>query len=285
MKYKNTTLVSTIVFFTLIILQSHSDGRATRDRDNTGAPGGQVGGGGMAISCQNCHENGAFEVGLKLELLDTNNNPITEYIPDQTYIAKVIIESLSGNAPSGYGFQMASLIDSDDSDVKGWDSDGLSENVQLVLAKSTGRVYAEHNSVSTSNEFTAEWKAPKSNSGDVSFYVAGVGANSNGASSGDHAPTPIKVTLPESSTSSTSDINRKIDINIYPNPTSNYLNINGEVKSKIIEIYRQQVLIQSITAKNETEVINLTQLASGVYFIVVKNAKNVIFKTERIVKL
>ena len=193
MKHRNLTLVSLFIFFSIMILQSHSDGRANRDRDNTGAPGGQTGANGL-ISCQNCHSNGNFDVSLNLELLDVNNNSITEYIPNEVYTAKVTIETLSGDTPNGYGFQMVSLIDSDDSDVNGWMDSEHSSNVQLVLANSTGRIYAEHHSLSTTNEFTASWTAPETNSGDVSFYVAGIGANGNSGSTGDHAPTPIKIT-------------------------------------------------------------------------------------------
>lgn len=284
MKYRNLILTSTIIFAFTMILQSHADGRATRNRDNTGAPGGQGGGNGNQISCQNCHDNAAFEVGLNLELLDVDDNPITGYIPNEVYTAKVTIQTLSGNDPTDYGFQMVSLFDADDSDVNGWVEEAHSTNVQLVLANSTGRVYAEHNGASTSNEFTAEWTAPAENSGEVSFYVSGIGGNGNGASSGDHAATPIKITFPESAITSTSQIATELDLKIYPNPTSEYLNLTGDLGNKYIEIYRSESLVQAIKSDNTNLLLPLTSLNAGVYFIVIRDEDNRVVTTRKVIK-
>ena len=171
MKFRTITLVGMLLLFIAFLFQSHSAGRAgNNNRDNTGAPGGQAGGNGRQISCENCHSGGNIEVGLNLELLDLNNNPIERYIPNEVYTAKVTIATLSDATPNGYGFQMVSLLDTDNSDVNGWIEDTHSSNVQLALANSTGRVYAEQDGTSTSNEFIIEWRAPEANNGDVSFY-------------------------------------------------------------------------------------------------------------------
>ena len=154
----------------------------------------------------------------------------------------------------------------------------------MVLANSTGRVYAEHNDISLTNEFTAKWTAPAENSGDISFYVSGLGANANGASSGDHAPTPIRLTFSEALTTSTSQIDAAIELDIYPNPTYQDINISGDIRNRTIEIYRFQTLISTVKAKEEQLVLPLDQLETGIYFIVIKNVRNQIVATKKIMK-
>ena len=285
MKYRWLTFMSSFLIFAMVLLQSHSDGRATRNRDNTGAPNGQMSGNGTPITCQNCHEDGALEVGLNLELLDSENNAITSYVPNEVYTAKVTIETISGGTPTAYGFQMVSLLEADNSDVDGWIDAQHSDNVQLVLANSTGRVYAEHDGSSASNEFTAEWTAPDTDSGDISFYVAGIGANGNGASSGDHAPTPIKITFGEATTTSTPQVDNDIAINFYPNPTSDILNISGDLSNKTVEIYQYHTLVKSITSKGEQLELPMTDLTSGQYTLVIRSKDNKIVAIEKVVKI
>ena len=285
MKYKNLTIVGSFILFCVFILQGHSGGRANgNNRDNTGAPGGQTGGNGSLISCQNCHSGGNFEVGLTLELLDVNDNPIEQYTPNEIYMTKVTITSLSGAAPNGYGFQMVSLFDADDSDVNGWVDSGHSDNVQLAVAASTGRVYAEHDGVSSTNEFIAEWQAPASNSGDISFYLAGVGVNGNGGSSGDHTAIQVKMTLSELITTSTFETNQATEIAVYPNPTAQNINIKGAIKNKFIEIYQSEKLVRSIKSENENLQLSLGNLGSGIYFVVIKNEDNQIITAKKVIK-
>lgn len=252
-----------------VLFQAHADGRATRGRDNTGAPGGQMGGGGNTINCTNCHSNANFEVGLSLELLDAENNIVTEYVPNQEYTARVTIETLSGT-PTGWGFQMVSLLESNDADVNGWIDDMHSDNVQLTTINGLNRRYAEHNGLSSSNEFSAQWIAPAASSGDVIFYIAGLGSNSNNGSGGDHAPEPIQVSFPESTTTSTSDENNELNIQLYPNPAINQIQISGHLPSQV-SIFsnqgnemRHQILSDGST---DTYSIDVTNLDAGIYFL------------------
>ena len=283
-KNRPLLVVCSFVFLALVMLQAHSDGRATRNRDNTGAPGGQAGGNGMSISCVNCHSNAAFEVGLDLELLDADENSVSAYLPNQTYTARVTINTLSGDTPLGYGFQMVSLVDTDDSDVNGWIDAGHSDNVQLVLAPSTGRVYAEHDGMSATNEFIAEWTAPAQNSGDISFYVAGIGTDGNGASSGDHAASTIRVTFPESTTTSTTLVKSEIDVNIYPNPVAERLTISGDIVNRTIEIYQNYNLVETVSSTQNKLQLSFSELNAGVYFVVIRDKENRILDARKVLK-
>ena len=283
MKYRNIIFAWAIIFSSVMLFQAHSDGRATRGRDNTGAPGGQGGGNGP-ITCNNCHNNGSFDTALNLELLDANDNPITEYIPNQTYIARVTIETVSGMDPSGYGFQMVSLLDSNDSDVNGWVETGISSNVQLTRIDNLDRVFAEHNDLSSSNVFTAVWTAPAQNSGDLSFYVAGIAANSNQASSGDTSPELIKVTFAESETTSTSQINANFDLDIYPNPSSEFINISGDIENKFVEIYQFGKLLQTMESNSKNATLSLNNYSAGLYILVLRDKNKQVLASRKLVK-
>ena len=141
-----------------------------------------------------------------------------------------------------------------------------SPNVQLTTISNLGRVFAEHNGASNTNEFTAEWQAPDSNSGDVSFYVAGIGANSNGGSSGDHAPTPIRVTFSEVGTSSSNDLHQSADLEIFPNPASDIIEIRLENEQAYsVQLY-DLAGRQLIQAVNSTQ-LSVSDLPNGTYFI------------------
>ena len=57
------------------------------------------------------------------------------------------------------------------------------------------------------------------------------------------------------------------DLEIYPNPASDYININTE-KIKSINIYDLQgKLMKSIDCKDDITNVNISDFAKGVYFI------------------
>lgn len=267
MKNQNLITVTLLLVVSLFILQSHSDGRANRDRDNTGAPGGQMSGNGNSITCSSCHNGGDFDLDLNLELLDEDGNIVTEYIPNETYTARLFISTISGVAPEAYGFQMVSLIDNDNSDVNGWVDDSQSSNAQLIFANSTGRVYAEHNGASPSNELTVQWTAPDNDSGNITFYAVGVGANGNNNNSGDIPLQPIQITYSENMSTSTFS-KELIEISIYPNPTAQYVNVVSENRMDRIEIIDVlgRPIMQSFPQSNH-HLIDLESVSSGLYFV------------------
>lgn len=270
MNYKKISVVTLFLITSLFVLQSHSDGRATRNRDNTGAPGGQTSGNGTPITCSNCHGGGDFDLGLNLELIDQEGNVVSEYSPNETYTARLFINTISGNDPNAYGFQMVSLLDSDNSDVNGWVEGTESNNAQLTFASSTGRVYAEHDGASLSNELVVEWTAPDNGSGDISFYAVGTGVNGDGDDNNDVPLTPIQITYPEKTTTSTIS-SQSIQLSVFPNPTSDFVRVKSNRKIEHIVVYdvlgRQH--IQAFPQSNDYG-LDLIGMNSGLYIISVQ---------------
>jgi len=285
---KIRTLYTVFILALLAIISlSNSGGRAgSANQGNTGAPGD------ASTTCQNCHATGDIQVLLSLEILDADNNPITTYTPNEIYTAKVRIDSAAGPAALGYGFQMVSLFDADNSDVDGWAITGHSDNVQIEGSTTNNRVYAEHKGVSDSNEFLVQWQAPEAGSGDLTFYAIGNGVNRNGATSGDGTTLPVQLPLTENIVSSIADLNTiGVDLQIAPNPVTDqlYLTLESQeqrtLTTKILnptgQVFHQQTI--HLSAGKQITPIDLSQLSTGIYFLQTTSKK--VINTQKIIKL
>lgn len=222
-------------FFALVLgsfLLSNSAGRAETGWGNTGAPGDQVG-----CFANSCHvDNSNFGTMSTIEVLDDQGNAITEYSPGEVYQVRLTISTTMGN-PGGYGFQIVSLLDSDNSDVAAWSNPGT--DVQIMTASNTGRSYAEHTQRSSNNIFTVDWTAPAVNSGSLTFYASGMAVNGNGMFSGDD-PSNTTLSLTEGVVSSNKEIEATTSLLISPNPVQNSINL--EIETKEAAIYQVEIL-------------------------------------------
>lgn len=245
-----------------LLFMGNSGGRAATGMwGSTGAPGDQEAAPGVAWTCQNCH-GGAIEMTMDIEVFEVGTSTaITEYVAGTTYDVKVTLNHMGGDAPAGYGFQMVSLIDADESDVAGWSNP--SGSVQISTATMTpGRSYVEQDGISVSNEFNVQWTAPAEGSGDVTFYAAGIGADGDGTQMADGG---AKATLPlqEMLVGINDVFDLDVRLKVYPNPVTTYLNMeinsefSGEVLAEIIDMQGRIV---------ETRTIDLTSGQNEVRF-------------------
>lgn len=76
----------------------------------------------------------------------------------------------------------------------------------------------------------------------------------------------------------------EIEFNIYPNPTANHLNIEGDLKNKTFEIYQNDNLVKVIKSESQNMQLSLNGFASGVYLILIRDMNNKIITTKRIIK-
>ncbi len=262
-------------FFCLLALGflflSNSGGRAaSQNWGNTGAPGDQETGAGTPWTCQTCH-GGAIGVTMSVEILD-NGTPVDEYVPGETYTARVTITHQTGTAPSAYGFQLVSLFDSDNSDVNAWSNPA--SNVQIATASNTGRSYAEHNGSSTSNEFEVDWTAPAEGSGNITFYAAGIGTNGNGMSSGDGGNN-TSFTVEEGVVGVRDSYFLDANIEVYPNPATNFVNVAveselvGEMTYEITDLQGRTIMTRTtaLSGNGHLESFEVAHLTAGTYLI------------------
>ncbi len=258
------------MFALSFLFLSNSGGRAaSQNWGNTGAPGDQLTGAGTPWTCQTCH-GGTIGVTMEIEILN-GGIAVTEYLPGQKYDARVTITHQAGTTPSGFGFQMVSLLDSDDSDVNGWSNPA--SNVQIATASNTGRSYAEHNGTSTSNTFELEWTAPAENAGTVTFYASGNGVNGNGMTSGDGGAATT-LTLQEGLVGI--DAYRlDANVSVYPNPAVHQLNVavesqlSGEMMFEITDLQGRTIQSRTteLTSGEHLEGFDVSGLSSGTYLI------------------
>lgn len=93
------------------------------------------------------------------------------------------------------------------------------------------------------------------------------------------------LTILNSGLSSTSQI-EKLNLSIYPNPTSQYVNIEGELDNTTIHVFDAQgraVAFLEEKGNNKT-VLSLDKLNPGIYFIKFTNDKGQVLGSKRIVK-
>jgi len=271
MKLRILYTIFSLTLLTIISL-SNSGGRAAiANQGNTGAPGDEMVG-NNARTCQNCHATGDIQVLMSLDILDVENNSVTAYMPNEMYTVRVSIDSAAG--------------------PNGWTESGHSDNVQITPTTNTNRVYAEHRGVSEVNEFFVQWQAPEVGGGDVSFYAAGIGANLNGANSGDGAVIPLQVTLTEGIVSGIIDLSSiGIGIEVAPNPVKDQLSlmiqseqqsvVNVQLINATGQVFYQQEL--NLRQGEQWEQIDLRELVKGIYFLQTTSGNAV--NTQKIIKL
>jgi len=255
-----------------LLLMSNSGGRATiQNQGSTGAPGDQEQSPGVAWTCQTCH-NGPIQTAIDIEVFEAGTEmAATSYLPNVIYDVKVTITDINDDA-EGYGFQIVSLIDTDNSDINGWSNPGT--GVQIATASATGRSYAEHQDAQDDNEFTVQWTAPAEGAGNVTFYAAGTAVNRADGSGGDGGAEGT-LSLTENTVSIFNPTTLAATLNVFPNPAVNFLNVSitadfsGEVFAEILDMQGRIVDTRQLDVNlgaNETQ-FNVSQLNTGTYMV------------------
>lgn len=248
-----------IYFSTLCVciasLLSNSIGRGTASNQGaTNAPGD-----GLTCSSSNCHGSSNFDPSVNITI-SQNGESIDLYKPGETYDLTVEISASEGT-PSRYGFQMTSVVTSDNSGA-GTLGD-LSDNAKSLTLNN--RTYLEHNGFSSVGVFSASWTAPAEGTGQVDIYAAGIAANGNGGTSGDGGATGI-LTLQEDDLSSIDEVDKPV-ISVYPNPTTDYLYFDTDIASDLdYEVYDLEGRVV-LTGKTKNNAISLASLQKGMYIV------------------
>ncbi len=175
-----------------LIWSSSSGGRATAaNQGNTGAPCDD------SRVCGSCHSSGNYgTVTMDFQVTDpASGAPISTYLPGMTYTVSLTVIPEQGT-PAGYGCQFTAVLP--DNSQAGTFQNPAS-NTQIGNANTTcgTRDYVEHNDTSPSPTFTAEWVAPPSGLGDVTFYYVGNCVNGFQGTSGDNGTVSFNAVFPE----------------------------------------------------------------------------------------
>lgn len=277
-----------IFLFGTVLFLSTSGGRATSANEgNTGAPNDNNTTNNR--TCQNCHNNGTFQVTPMLEITDAGGATITNnFIPGATYSVKLTVNSTG--TPDGYGFQIVALnaaANTDGTPVNTWVIPASTTNVQVATI-GNGRQYAEHMEISSSNEFVMDWTAP-TGGGDVTFYYGGNAITSNMSTNGDNAI--MASTSISADPTSTNNLEKKIALDIFPNPVQEVINlrsdsqVSGTYDLMLFDQNGRQVKMEKISLPYGENLIpiNVGELSTGVYNLMLSDGENQIIK--RVLKL
>lgn len=231
-------------------------------------------------SCATCHDvKGNFEPSIALDVMKSDSTIVNTYNPGETYIVRIRVSAT--NNPKAYGFQMSSLDSLTNSDMGVWSGFGEKVKQQTLFVLQKQRKYLVQSAPKTNGIFTANWKAPASDVGKIKFYFAGLAINQNGGTNGDNNVFG-QHTLNSPATSSALEADLSDDIIIYPNPAQNLIYISNR---SVASVSMTGLSGTSLYLLNDGEkTLDISHLANGLYFIVLKDKSGKIIKTQKLFK-
>ncbi len=218
----------------------------------TGAPGEQT------CASSDCHDapNAALTGAIVISGVPE------EVVPGQTYQVTVKNTSTTGKAT---GFELTCL---DGNNAK---CGTLATGLNVSIASQNGRDYSRNSKktqfVAGAASWTFPWTAPKTLTNPaISFYCASVIGNGDGK---EHKDNIISVTKSvQLKTVATIDAALDAAIKVFPNPTTDFLNIqiknNSPIEARLFNIEGRLVKTMILTNENQ---INVKDLPKGDYIM------------------
>lgn len=246
---------------------------------HTGAPG--------ETSCTGCH-GGTANIGpgnLTLTLSDTT----LLYTPGEMFDATVVMKQAGREK---FGFVGLALKDAGNTTIGTFTIDDM---VRTRTFNDGARKYVSHTPCGAdaappdSLSWTFHWKAPATNVGNITLYLAGLAANHNHALSGDDTYTLTVHLVPDSIISGVKDLAVGSRLRLWPNPASDvvYFAIEGVSGGQIAhqaEVWSADGRLVCATALTENK-LSVTGLEAGVYHLRVRNEDGATIGQASIVKL
>jgi hypothetical protein len=274
---KQTITLFTILFAVCYIWLGSSGGAgANQDADRTGGPLSTNG----STFCSLCHSGGNFGTDVHVNLLTSDGDTITEYMPETTYTLRV---SISAEGAAAYGFQAVALNDAN----AGAGTYGTAPSGMQVT--SVGGVdYPEHSSRDDDGMWEIEWTSPTAGTGNVTFYAAGNAVNNASGTQGDD-PDTTSLVIEEALGAGIANVQSVINLELSPNPVMDQLRLTWsaqDIRPNHIHIFSATGnLVQQTDLSSSTEQLemNVQDLSSGIYMVRVSAPEGI--QTKRFLKL
>ena len=226
------------------VLMSNSGGKTD---GFSGSPGDS------SNTCASCHSGGNFSASVSIQTEVPNGG----YDLNTSYGIQV---DVSGSG-SKHGFQITAERISDNAKVGTFAVSGSGS--QLV----NGGTHVTHTSTGNSkNTWNFNWTSPTTDVGAVKFYVAALAANANGTTTGDQVVTASTGNFNVLSLSK----ENQLEFTVYPNPVSEYLNIQlptGTTKASINVFDMSGKLIRNSAISVGNTKVDVADLSTGVYIL------------------
>ena len=291
MKKRNLVIALTGLCLYFMITGYHA-GPGTNGYDCTGAetalgnPVGCTGGGCHAVSATS-------GIAVTIEL-DSAGIPTTHYKGGMNYTVKIKGTNNTTSSLPRFGFQMGSIKGSSSvatpTDAGTWSmtcppnthysAPQAGNFVVGVVEQSTQLTPTTGNGAQgTTYVESFSWTAPAAGTGTISFWAALMGVNNNGSQdAGDLWNTNHAVISEWTSSTAVNDLSQnKFDVNVFPNPVSDYLELvytlseRSTVSVKLIDLSGKMVadlLNETQPAGNQTMNLKLPDgLGKGIYFL------------------
>ena len=265
---KKLLLFPLVAGLTCLALSSYKNGAAySAGADCTGYSGG--------ATCAQCHNptsssstTATFSMIDKVTALPVTNGM---YTPGKVYT--VTLKGVNTGTLSGFGFQAEPVTSS------GTSAGTLTAGTYQRISTVSGRNIIEQSTRITStpsNLATSfDWTAPVAGTGVVTFY--GVINATNGNNSSGDAPSPYVTMALAENTAGIESINNAATFMIYPNPTTDNINLKmegvpaGNYTANVFNLSGELVALSSFTVSNtnNTKQINTSSLPTGLYQLVI----------------
>ena len=234
-----------------------------------GSPGGRSGSttdnGATCSTNGGCHNSSSAPASQ--DMISTNV-PSNGYAPGSSYDITI---NISDEGTSVWGFEMMA------EDKNGLPVGAFPNNSQVNSLNSGLRATHKFASSSSSDAQTwiANWTAPASGTGLVTFYVSAMAANGNGNNRGDRVFIDT-ISITENTSANIAEL-ENFQINLYPNPATQKIVITGyeNTSSNIKVINSMGKTVMSGLFKNA---LNISELASGTYYLKIIENNRVFIK-------
>ena len=232
---------------------------------HTGAPG--------ETSCTGCH-GGTANTGPG-SLTITLNDTTLLYSPGEVFDATVVMKQVGRDK---FGFVGLALKDAGNTTIGTFTID---DQVRTRTFNDGARKYVSHTPCGAdavppdSLSWTFHWKAPATNVGNITLYLAGLAANHNHALSGDDTYTLTVHLVPDSIILGAKNPIAGSSLRLWPNPASEavYFTLEGASSGQTIhqaEIWSAAGQMVCITDLTENK-LTVAGLEAGVYRLLLRD--------------
>lgn len=229
-----SVIVSAVIGFSFVISDNGIAGR-------NGSPGETT------CNTSGCHTGNPLNASGGSVIIDAPGLANGQYFPGATYPINVTV-SRSGAAIFGFGFEALRSTGANAGTLAITNSSQTQLKNALIQGNSRTNVVHQMNagvSSTGSKTFSFNWTAPAAGTGPVTFYAAGNATNGNGSTSGDFIYT-TSLALTESLTGISESNASDFEVNLFPNPVIDQLNLSFESKKQ------GEVMIRLISLDGKT---------------------------------
>ncbi|MDZ4666795.1 MAG: T9SS type A sorting domain-containing protein [bacterium] len=239
---------------------------------------GDVAGPGVTTrkDCASCHSGPTPIANDNVQRVFTFDSG-SVYTPSATHVIKF---KLLASGTVGF----SSTVLKNDSNIKAGIIAPIDTNEAKVFTHAaSGRTYLNHKVGATANgmkEYTFQWTAPAKGAGAVTFYFSSISSNLDDGTSDDTTYNNSyviteKIVLIEGLNNAT----MKASMSVYPNPTSDRININftamrGNATISLVSLDGKQVVVlmnDNLNSGDQNLSFDVSGVKIGIYFLRVTN--------------